>query len=101
MMHISGLTALSDTNLRVDAVFQLCNYVGDLRTHHVLLVSIISALQLRTFFTIEHTQQTAAGVKHAGNNNNKYFINPVGEIVVWTADSTCSFCGEGELKEES
>lgn len=34
-------------NLCVDAVLHLCNYVGDFRTHDLLLISIISALQLR------------------------------------------------------
>lgn len=31
------------TNLRVDAILHFCNYVGDLRTHDLLLISIISA----------------------------------------------------------
>lgn len=39
----TGVSQRSDTNPCVDAVLRLCNYVGDLRAHDLLLISIISA----------------------------------------------------------
>lgn len=39
----TGVSQRSDTYPCVDAVLRLCNYVGDLRAHDLLLISIISA----------------------------------------------------------
>ena len=51
-MSVWGQITISEdqrvTNLCVDAVLHLCNYVGDLRIHDLLLFSIISALPLRS-----------------------------------------------------
>lgn len=64
--QISISESYHDTNLWVDVVLHLCYYVGDIRTHDLLLISIISALQLRRSYNIIWASYHTSVVRNCG-----------------------------------